>query len=114
MHNKYSLTEGITEKKYNYIIGQILENLPNLEEWLSPNILKLFNNLGWKESVIKLHDYKNIGNHSSKHFRRLAFDEILSSLIVFSEIRKSIKKNKKKKKFFLINMKKQSKTLVLI
>ena len=100
VHNKYSLTEGITEKKYNYIIDQILENLPNLEEWLSPNILKLFNNLGWKESVIKLHDYKNIGNHSSKHFRRLAFDEILSSLIVFSEIRKSIKKNKKNKKIF--------------
>ena len=100
VHNKYSLTEGITEKKYNYIIGQILENLPNLEEWLSPNILKLFNNLGWKQSVIKLHDYKNIGNHSSKHFRRLAFDEILSSLIVFSEIRKSIKKNKKNKKIF--------------
>ena len=100
VHNKYSLTEGITEKKYNYIIDQILENLPNLEEWLSPNILKLFNNLRWKESVIKLHDYKNIGNHSSKHFRRLAFDEILSSLIVFSEIRKSIKKNKKNKKIF--------------
>ena len=108
VHNKYSLTEGITEKKYNYIIDQILENLPNLEEWLSPNILKLFNNLGWKESVIKLHDYKNIGNHSSKHFRRLAFDEILSSLIVFSEIRKSIKKNKKNKKIFFNKYKKKT------
>ena len=88
VHNKYSLTEGITEKKYNYIIDQILENLPNLDEWLSPNILKLFNSLGWKESIIKLHNYKNIGNHSSKYFRRLAFDEILSSFLVFSEIRK--------------------------
>ena len=100
IHNKYSLTEGITEKKYNYIVDQILKNLPNLDEWLSPNILKLFNNSRWKDSVIKLHNYKNIGNYNSKFFRRLAFDEILSSLIVFSEIRKSIKKIKKNRKIF--------------
>tara|TARA_Y100001970_G_scaffold292752_1_gene435639 strand:+ start:336 stop:2381 length:2046 start_codon:yes stop_codon:yes gene_type:complete len=101
VHTKYSLTEGITEKRYNFIINQILENLPNLDEWLSVNILKIFNNIGWKESIIKLHDYKNIGNYRSEYFRRLAFDEILSSFIVFSEIRKSIKKIKKNKKFFL-------------
>ena len=29
--NKYSLTEGITEKTYNKIIKQILENLPILK-----------------------------------------------------------------------------------
>ena len=101
VHNKYSLTEGITEKKYNYIINQILGSLPNLEEWLSPDISKLFNNLRWKESIIKLHNYKNIGNHSSKYYRRLAFDEILSSFLVFSGIRKSIKKIKKNKKIFI-------------
>ena len=100
IHNKYSLTEGITEKKYNYIIDQILKNLPNLDEWLSPDILKLFNNSRWKDSVIKLHNYKNIGSYNSKYFRRLAFDEILSSFIVFSEIRKSVKKIKKNKKVF--------------
>ena len=81
-------------------ITVILKNLPNLDEWLSPNILKLFNNSRWKDSVIKLHNYKNIGNYNSKFFRRLAFDEILSSLIVFSEIRKSIKKIKKNRKIF--------------
>ena len=31
--NKYSLTEGITEKTYNKIINQILKNLPTLTEW---------------------------------------------------------------------------------
>ena len=35
-HNKYSLTEGITEKIYTNIINQVLKNLPNLDEWLSP------------------------------------------------------------------------------
>ena len=101
IHNKYSLTEGITEKKYNSIINQILDNLPNLDEWLSPSILKLFDNIRWKESIVKLHDYKNIGKYNSKFFKRLVFDEILSSFIVFSEIRKSIKKIKKNKKVFI-------------
>ena len=100
IHNKYSLTEGITEKKYNSIINQILNNLPDLNEWLHPNISKMFSNLKWKESILKLHDFKNIGQQNSKFYKRLAFDEILSSLLVFSEIRKSIKKIKKNKKKF--------------
>ena len=98
-HNKYSLTEGITEKIYTNIINQVLKNLPNLDEWLSPEILKNFKNESWKNSIIKLHDPTNIGNIKSNFYRRLAFDEILSSLIVFSQIRKKIKKIKKQKKF---------------
>ena len=84
IHNKYSLTEGITIKKYNSIIKQILDNLPNLNEWLHPNISMLFDNFKWKESIIKLHDFKNIGKEDSKFYKRLAFDEILSSFIVIS------------------------------
>ena len=99
-HNKYSLTEGITEKIYTNIINQVLKNLPNLDEWLSPEILKNFKNESWKNSIIKLHDPTNIGNIKSNFYRRLAFDEILSSLIVFSQIRKKIKKIKKQKKIF--------------
>ena len=98
IHNKYTLTEGISEKVYNKIINQILQNLPDLHEWLSPEVLKLFGNESWKSSILKLHDSKNIGNYNSDFYRRLVFDEILASNILFSEIRKSIKKNKKKKK----------------
>ena len=39
-HNSYSLTEGISEKVYNKIISQIIENLPKINEWHSKNILK--------------------------------------------------------------------------
>ena len=98
IHNKYTLTEGISEKVYNKIINQILQNLPDLHEWLSPEVLKIFGNESWKSSILKLHDSKNIGNYNSDFYRRLVFDEILASNILFSEIRKSIKKNKKKKK----------------
>ena len=103
VHNKYSLTEGISEKVYNKIINQILKNLPNLNEWLNPFILNKFGNESWKDSIIKLHDPKNIGNYKENFYKRLVFDEILASFLVFSEIRKSIKKTKKKSKKFTIN-----------
>ena len=103
IHNKYSLTEGISEKVYNKIVNQILENLPSLKEWLSPIILNKFGNETWKDSIIQLHDPENIGKFKKNFYKRLIFDEILASFLVFSEIRKSIKKIKKKNKKFTNN-----------
>jgi len=100
IHSKYSLTEGISEKAYNKIIDQILKNLPFLSEWLDKKILKKFDSQTWNNSIIKLHNPKNIGNFKSNFYRRLAFDEILASLLISSEIRKKIKKVKKKSKIF--------------
>ena len=82
VHNKYSLTEGISEKVYNKIINQILKNLPKLNEWHDTNILNLFDNESWNNSIIKLHDPKNIGNFKSSFYKRLAYDEILASFLV--------------------------------
>ena len=98
IHNKYSLTEGITEKIYNKILSQILKKLPDLCEWLNPIILNKFGNLSWKDSILKLHDPKNIGKFKENFYRRLVFDEILATFLVFSEIRKTIKKIVKKTK----------------
>jgi len=100
IHNKYSLTEGVSEKVYNKIINQILKNLPILPEWINPKILNKFGNETWNNSIIKLHNPKNIGNYKSNFYRRLAFDEILSSFLISSEIRKKIKKIKKDSKKF--------------
>ena len=100
IHNKYSLTDGITEKIYNKIINQILKNLPTLDEWHNKSILKKFDNESWNSSIIKLHDPKNIDNYKSNFYKRLAYDEILASFLVNSEIRKKIKKIKKTSKKF--------------
>jgi ATP-dependent DNA helicase RecG len=100
IHNKYSLTEGISEKVYNKIINEILKNLPTLPEWINSKTLKKFGNESWNNSIIKLHDPKNISNYKSNFYRRLAFDEILSSFLISSEIRKKIKKIKKDSKTF--------------
>ncbi len=100
VHNKYSLTEGITEKMYNKILDQVLNNLPTIAEWLDQKILKKFDNISWSEAIKKLHKPENIGNYNSNFYKRLSFDEILSSFLIFSEVRKKIKKIKKNKKTF--------------
>ncbi len=105
-HNKYSLTEGITEKIYNKIINQIIENLPNFKEWHSKNIISKFKNISWNKSIKELHKPENIGNFKSNFYQRLAYDEIFSTFLVNSEIRKKIKKIKKKNK--IINIIKQN------
>ncbi len=99
-HNTYSLTEGISEKVYNKIIFQIIKNLPQIDEWHSKDILKNFGNIGWNNSIKKLHDPENIGKFKENFYQRLAFDEIFSTFLVNSEIRKKIKKIKKTKKTF--------------
>ena len=108
-HNNYTLTEGISEKSYNKIINQIIKKLPKLNEWHSINIIKKFNNIGWNESIIELHKPENIGKYKNNFYQRLAFDEIFSTFLVNSEIRKKIKKVKKEKKIIDIN--KQNKIL---
>ncbi|MDC3022545.1 ATP-dependent DNA helicase RecG [Candidatus Pelagibacter sp.] len=108
-HNSYSLTEGISEKVYNKIILQIIQNLPEIDEWHSKNILKKFNYIGWNDSIKKLHRPENIGKFKENFYQRLAFDEIFSTFLVNSEIRKKIKKIKKTKKKF--NIKKQNQIL---
>ncbi len=102
-HNSYSLTEGISEKVYNKIILQIINNLPIIEEWHSKDILKKFNNISWNDSIKKLHEPENIGKFKENFFQRLAYDEIFSTFLVNSEIRKKIKRIKKTKKNFNIN-----------
>ena len=106
VHNKYSLTEGISEKIYNKIINQIIDKLPTLNEWHSKEILKKFENISWNNSIRKLHNPENIGKSKDNFYQRLAYDEIFSTFLVNSEIRKKIKKVKKKNK--IIDYEKQN------
>jgi len=97
---KYALTEGLTEKIYRKLIEQILENMPDLEEWHTPDILEKIQNKKWKESIINLHSSKNNIDINSNFYKRLAYDEILANLLVLSQNRIKIKRVKKIKKNF--------------
>ena len=104
VHNQYSLTEGISEKVYNKIIDQIIRELPELDEWHSNQIVKKFGNLSWNNSIVELHKPENIGKYRDNFYQRLAYDEIFSTFLVNSEIRKKIKKIKKKRKKINFNL----------
>ena len=101
---KYSLTEGLTEKSYRKIIEQVLNNLPEIDEWYDKEFLKKMNFLDWKSSLLKMHNDIVKEDVNSNVYRRLAYDEIFSHLLVLSENRKKIKKVKKKSKSFNKNM----------
>ena len=105
-HNTYSLTEGISEKIYNKIINQIIDKLPLLKEWHSNNVLNKFGNINWNEAIIELHKSENVGNYKDNFYQRLAFDEIFSTFLVNSEIRKKLEKSKKKLKYLVQKNKK--------
>ena len=108
-HNTYSLTEGISEKVYNKIINQIIDKLPILDEWHSKFITDKFDNINWNKSIKELHKPENIGNYKENFYQRLAYDEIFSTFLVNSEIRKKIKRIKKKNKIF--NVREQNKII---
>ena len=108
-HNSYSLSDGISEKVYNKIINQIIDKLPILDEWHSKHILAKFDNISWNESIKNLHKPENIGKFKNNFYHRLAYDEIFSTFLVHSEIRKKIKRNKKKNK--ILDLAKQKKII---
>jgi len=100
-NNKYKLTEGLALNKYNRIINEVLNNIPDLNEWLNENVLKKFNNVKWKDSIIKIHTENISEIKKSNYYRRLIYDEIFAHFLLSSKIRTKIKKLKKKQKQFI-------------
>ena len=101
----YSLTDGLTISKYNKLINTVIKNMPLLKEWHSKRILKYFNNVTWNESIVKIHndDFEKL--KKSPYLKRLIFDEIIANFLISSQIRKKIKKIKKREKKFLVTTK---------
>ena len=96
---KYNLTKGINEKKYRLISEQVINNIPDITDWLDNEFVKRNNLLNWNEGIKKLHDTKDSKNNTSKSFRRLVFDELCANFFTLSENRKRIKKEKLPKRF---------------
>ena len=97
---KYSLTKGINEKKYRTISDQVINNLPDIDDWYSEDFLKKYNFLDWKNNIIKLHKSKDSQDIRSNSYRRLVLDEICANFFVLLENRKKIKIKKKENKNF--------------
>jgi len=97
IHSKYSLTDGLTQKKYTKIINEVLKKIPDLNEWHNKETINKFDKISWKDSIIRMHQPTSI-NNNKMHLKRLIYDEIFATLLTNSKIRLNIKKIKKKKK----------------
>ena len=103
IHSNYNLTDGISNNVFNKTMNEALNNLPKLDEWLSTDILNILNNISWNDAIENLHKPKKSINEK-KYINRLIFDEILSTFIINSNIRKNFKKKFKSPKKINYNL----------
>ena len=73
---KYRLTKGINEKKYRAISEQVVNSLPEINDWLSDKFIKKNKLSKWNDAIKKLHTTNEAKDKDSKSFRRIVFDEI--------------------------------------
>ena len=91
----YSLTSGLNQKIMNKLTDQILNNLPNFNEWIETSILNKYKFKRWNEVVKNLHNPSD-NNIKNKNLlrRRLAFDELLSHQLAIGIMRNFNQKKK--------------------
>ena len=90
---KYNLTKGINEKKYRAINEQVINNIPEVEDWLDKSFIEKNNLINWNKCISNLHKTKD-SKDQLKSYRRLVFDELCANFLTLSENRKRIKRDK--------------------
>ncbi len=95
---KYSLTEGLTEKIYRKLISTVLNNIDDNFEWYDKEFLKKNKFNKFKKTFLNLHNPLKKNDIFSNDYRRLAFDEIFSNLLMLLKARKIIKIKKEENK----------------
>ena len=97
---KYSSVTGISAKTIQKIYNEEIKKLSEIDEWHDKDFIKKLNWPTWYESIFRLHNPENLCDidKESKFYKRLAYDEIFSNFLIFSEIKKRIKKLQKKPK----------------
>ena len=110
---KYSSVTGLSAKTIQKIYNEEIKKLSEIDEWHDKDFIKKLNWPTWYESIFRLHNPENLSDidKESKFYKRLAYDEIFSNFLIFSEIKKRIKKLQKKPKtinnIILTNIKKK-------
>ncbi len=104
---KYSLTDGLTEKIYRKLIQNTLEKIKGNEDWHASSFLKKnkFNKI--KKTFENLHGPKNKISIDSKDYKRIAYDEIFSNLLMLLKARKIVKTKKVKNKYYSLGIEKK-------
>ncbi|MGB6117683.1 MAG: ATP-dependent DNA helicase RecG [Mesorhizobium sp.] len=85
----YPLTAGLSQKAMRKAIGQALERVPQMEEWLDPSVVADRGFPGFSEALASLHDPVEPADASpeSPAWRRLAYDEFLAGQVSLALVR---------------------------
>ncbi len=78
----YRLSEGLTLPRLQGLIGEALERLPELPEWIDPALLAREGWPAWRDALLSAHISEN-----AKARDRLAYDELLASALALMLIR---------------------------
>ncbi len=87
----YSLTAGLTPKIMRRTINDALTRIPELPEWISPEIIKEHNWPNFATAMLAVHMPKTAADllPSSPARARLAFDELLANQLALRMVRHS-------------------------
>ena len=92
----YGLTEGLSAKVLRRAIRVGLERVPDLPEWLSPDLLRQQRWPSFRDALKRVHDPATIdlSGPTSPEWTRLAFDELLASQLALALARGSQKRGR--------------------
>lgn len=86
----YPLTEGISNYRISNIINELLDNIPDLCEWIEPGWAAMQNWPSWKSALRLAHD--DARNNSARD--RLAYDELFAGQLALLLVRASTRQRK--------------------
>ncbi len=80
----YALSEGLTQPRVAGLVGQVLEQLPDLPEWIEPGLVERMKWPVWRDALLLAHK-----SHHPQAKDRLAFDELLANSLALMLVRES-------------------------
>ena len=85
----YSLTAGLNMKSFIKLSNQVLQSVPDLDEWINKTLIEKYKFTSWKDAIEKLHNPEIDDTYSEKNFyrRRLAFDELYAHQLAICIVR---------------------------
>ncbi len=89
----YPLTAGLTNRRLSGLIAQVLENTPDLPEWVNPGMLQKHHFPAWKTSLALAHAPQSEAMLAPDHptRMRLAYDEALAGQLHMARLRRHVK-----------------------
>jgi ATP-dependent DNA helicase RecG len=90
----YPLTAGLSAKVLRRAVAQALGRLPDLTEWLDPDVARRHSFPGFAEALSRLHDPADPLDVSpdGAAWRRLAYDELLAGQVSLALVRNRVRR----------------------